>query len=277
MPITSLKRFPVVRHHGAEAGEWTEETVGVAVEGPLTIDIEGVDSYTVLCSPGDKRAMAIGFMFSEGLIEGVSGIALLADCVDSKDVMRVRLAGPPRERGRGPARNLLVVSSCGMCGSTDIRERIAALPVVGRTLTVDLGIVDKVMSTLNERQDVYKESRGTHGILIFDGSGGAVSSAEDIGRHNALDKAVGKILLAGKSPKGCGALLSGRVSFEMVSKCSRAGIELILAQSSPTSLALEAAEACGISMLASLRHDGAMIYTHPERFSGLGGNPSSRE
>ncbi len=277
MPTISLKRFPVVRRHGAGGGdEWTEETVGVAVEAPLTIDIDGVDSYTVLCSPGDRRAMAVGFMFSEGIIDGVRDIALLADCVDFEDVMRVRLARPPREREGRPGRNLLVVSSCGMCGSTDVRERIAALPAVGSALRVEMGIIDKVMSSLEDLQDVYKESRGTHGILIFDADGAPVSSAEDIGRHNALDKAIGKILLAGKSPKGCGALLSGRVSFEMVSKCSRAGIELILAQSSPTSLALEAAEHCGISMLASLRHDSATIYTHAERFSDLGGTPAPR-
>jgi FdhD protein len=272
----SLRRFPVVRRRAAGGGgEWAEETVGVAVEGPLTIDIDGVDSYTVLCSPGDRRAMAVGFMFSEGLIDGVGDIALLAECIDNADVMRVRLARPPEERD-GPGRNLLVVSSCGMCGSTDIRERIAALPVVGRDLRVETGIVDKVMSSLTDRQDVYKESRGTHGILLFYANGDAVSSAEDIGRHNALDKAVGKVLLAGKSPKGCGALLSGRVSFEMVSKCSRAGIELILAQSSPTSLALEAAETCGISIYASLRHEAATIYAHPERFTDLCGTPAPR-
>ena len=123
------------------------------------------------------------------------------------------------------------------------------------------------MTLLNDKQDVFKKTRGTHAILIFDDKGDAVSFAEDIGRHNALDKAIGKILLAGKTAKGSGAVLSGRVSFEMVSKCSLAGIEIILAVSAPTSLALDAALHCGITLCASVRDGSASIFTHPERIN----------
>jgi FdhD protein len=92
-----------------------------------------------------------------------------------------------------------------------------------------------------------------------------VSFAEDIGRHNAPDKAIGKILLAGKTATGCGVVLSGRVSFEMVSKCSLAGIEVILAVSAPTSLAIDASSVRGITLCAFVRGGGATIFTHPER------------
>lgn len=263
-----MKQFAVM--HLPDSGpdnKWIEETASVAVEAPLTIDIEGVESYTILCSPDDRRAMAVGFMFSEGIIQGIGDIAMLADCLDFSEMMRVRLNNPPQKKADTPGRNLLVVSSCGMCGSTDMQERIAAHPRVGDTLSIDPETMNRVMALLNDNQDVFKKTRGTHAILIFDGKGDVVSFAEDIGRHNALDKAIGKILLAGKTAKGCGAVLSGRVSFEMVSKCSLAGIEIILAVSAPTSLALDAALHCGITLCASVRNGGATIFTHPERIN----------
>lgn len=270
MTTSSLKQFTVMRLPASSPdNKWIEETTGVAVEAPLTIDIEGINSYTILCSPDDRRAMAVGFIFSEGIIQKIDDIALLADCMDFLGMMRVRLNNPPQKNADTLGRNLLVVSSCGMCGSTNMQERIAALPLVGNTLCIDTDTVHQTMVLLSDKQDVYKKSGGTHAILIFDDKGDAVSFAEDIGRHNALDKAIGKILLAGKTVKGCGAVLSGRVSFEMVSKCSLAGIEIILAVSAPTSLALDAALHCGITLCAFVRNGGATIFTHPARINRL--------
>jgi len=266
MTKSSSKQFTVTRV--AVSGpydKWIEESTDVAVEAPLTIDVEGIDSYTILCSPGDRRAMAVGFMFSEGIIQGIGDIAMLADCTDFPEMMRVRLSNPPQKNADTQGRNLLVVSSCGMCGSMDMQERIAALPPVGDTLHINTELINRAMASLTDKQHVFKKTRGTHAILIFDNTGEAVSFAEDIGRHNALDKAIGKILLSGKTAKGYGAVLSGRVSFEMVSKCSMAGIEVILAVSAPTSLALDAALHCGITLCASVRNGSATIYTHPER------------
>lgn len=266
MTVLSLTQVDVLRlSTSGSDSPWIEGTARVAVEAPLTIDIEGVDSYTILCSPGDRRAMAVGFMFSEGIIKGIGDIALLADCIDFEEMMRVRLNNPPANETGTPGRNMLVVSSCGMCGSTDMKERIADLPKVGNTLLIDVETIDRVMQSLGERQEIFNKTRGTHGITIFDGRGDVVSFAEDIGRHNALDKAVGKILLEGRTSVGCGAVLSGRVSFEMVSKCSLAGIEIILAVSAPTSLALDAASHCGITLCASVRDGKATIFTNPQR------------
>ncbi|MFH0974511.1 MAG: formate dehydrogenase accessory sulfurtransferase FdhD [Spirochaetota bacterium] len=266
MIIQSVKQFPVTRLYASGSGnKWIKEDRGVAVEAPFTIDIEGVDSYTILCSPDDRRAMAVGFMFSEGHIRSVNDIAMLADCMDFPDVMRVRLINTPQKKTETPGRNLLVVSSCGMCGSTNMQERITALPQVKHSLLIGTETMNSVMQLMDEKQDVFKKTRGTHAVLIFDAKGNAVSIAEDIGRHNALDKAIGKIMLAGKKAEGCGAVLSGRVSFEMISKCSNAGIEIVLAVSAPTSLAIEAASHCGITLTASVRDGSAVIYTFPER------------
>jgi FdhD protein len=268
MTTSSLKQFTVMRLSASVPGnKWIEETAGVAVEAPLTIDIEGIDSYTILCSPDDRRAMAVGFMFCEGIIQGIGDIAMLADCPDSPETMRVRLNNPPQKKSDAPGRNLLVVSSCGMCGTTDLQERIAALPRVGNALRISTETINRVMALLHDNQDVFKKTRGTHAMLIFDGKGDEVSFAEDIGRHNALDKAIGKILLAKKTANGSGIVLSGRVSYEMVSKCSLAGIEIILAVSAPTSMALDAALHCGITLCASVRDGNVFIFTHPARIN----------
>ena len=104
-------------------------------------------------------------------------------------------------------------------------------------------------------------------VQAFTAEGKLLAVAEDIGRHSALDKAIGKCLLRGLRPAGCGAMLSGRVSLEMVSKCVRAGIELITAVSAPTSMAIDVAGRCGVTLCAFVRETRATVFTHPGRIS----------
>ena len=241
-----------------------KEDCRIAIEGPVTIDVDGNQSFTVLCTPDDKRAMAVGFLFSEGIIDSISDIALLNECIDDPDVIRVRL-GDSAPDGSGAGRNLLIVSSCGMCGSESMEEKLAGLPRVESTLQIEKSVLRKVGEEVRARQAIFEKSGGTHAIGIFNKSGELLSFAEDIGRHNALDKAIGKCLLQGISPAGCAAALSGRVSLEMVSKCARAGIELVSAVSAPTSLALDAAKRCNITVLGFVRSSRATAFTYPDR------------
>lgn len=241
-----------------------EETCGVAVEGPITIDVEGVGTFTVLCTPTDKRAMAVGFLYSEGIIDSINDIGLLNECIDDPSVIRIKLLEEvPKSQGKG--RNLLIVSSCGICGSESMEEKLAAMPKVGNTLKVKRDIFRKMNKELSNNQIVFKNSGGTHGIGIFNAKGELISFAEDIGRHNALDKAIGKCILQGKPTAGSAAALSGRASLEMVGKAARAGIELISAVSAPTTLALDAAVRCNITLCAFVRDTRATIFTIPNR------------
>jgi FdhD protein len=236
----------------------------VAVETPVTIDVEGFGSYTVLCSPSDRRALAVGFIYSEGIIDTIDDIAVLQECVDSPDVICIR----PRDassRAKSAGRNRIVTSSCGMCGSEGIEEAISAMRKVGNNLRVTPKLMRDVSLVLGDNQKIFRECGGTHAIGLFNGNGELASFAEDIGRHNALDKAIGKCLLQKLPTAGLGAVLSGRISFEMASKCARAGIELICSVSAPTSLALKAASQCGITVVAFVRDTRATVYTHPER------------
>lgn len=241
-----------------------DETCHVAVEAPLMIDVQGVDQYTVLCTPNDKRAMTVGFLFSEGIINSVADIAVLRECEDDPQTMRIRLQeNAPKTDGGG--RNLLIVSSCGACGSESMEEKLASLPVVKDGFRIERAVLPRVNAAMRKSQALFDKSGGTHAIGLFDPSGEVVAFAEDIGRHNALDKAIGKCVLTGRDPSKLGAFLSGRVSFEMVGKCARAGIELISAVSAPTSLALEAANRAGITVLAFVRETRATVFTNPHR------------
>ena len=244
-----------------------QEICGVAAEGPVTIDVDGVGTYTVLCSPVDKRAMAVGFLFSEGIIDSINDIALLNECIDDPAVIRVRLNdSAPDSSAKG--RNLLIVSSCGICGSESMDEKLSAMPRVGNTFQVSRDVLRTVSKTLSENQVVFKECGGTHAVGIFDARGEMISFAEDIGRHNALDKAIGKCILTNNPTTGYGAAFSGRVSLEMVGKAARAGIELISAVSAPTTLALKAATRCNMTVCAFVRGTRATAFTFPERIIG---------
>jgi FdhD protein len=251
-----------------KTGRGRSEPVSVVVEAPLSIDIQGVETYTLLCTPGDHEALAHGFLVSEGVVDNLDDIASLETCKDDRSVIRVRLKEKvPRIDDAG--RNLLIVSSCGLCGSENLDEKVRSLPAVGDSMRVDSNTLRFLIQNLPKYQPLFHSCGGTHAAGIFTPDGEVIAGAEDAGRHNALDKAIGRCLLAGLPTAGHGAVLSGRVSLEMVGKCARAGIELIAAISAPTSLSIEVAERCGITLCAFVREERATVFTHPRRIVGL--------
>jgi FdhD protein len=240
------------------------QTVQIVREAALVIDVERAESYTLLCTPTDLEALAAGFLLTEGVIDGLAEVVTLRPCADDPLTIRVRLAERV-PRIADPGRNLLIVSSCGLCGAEELASKVAALPRVGDNLQVEATFLRRSVQALRRQQPLFAACGGTHAAGLFDSSGVLLAVAEDTGRHNALDKAIGRCLLAGRSPVGCAAVLSGRVSLEMVGKCARAGIELVSAVSAPTSLAVEVAERCGITLCAFVRGTRATVFTHPER------------
>ena len=246
----------------------TNETVEVIVEAPLIIDVEGIEHYTILCTPIDKLAMAAGFLFSEGVIDGLEDVVHIEECEDEPGVIRVRLRGD-MPRIMEPGRNLVIVSSCGACGTEDFNNNLNSLPKVEDSLRIESSLLRSANNEISSHQPLFKTCGGTHIVSLNDSKGNIISCAEDTGRHNALDKAIGKSLFEGVSIKGSWAVLSGRISFEMVGKCARAGIELISAISAPTALAIDVAERCGITLCAFVRETRATVFTHPHRINGL--------
>lgn len=206
-------------------------------------------------------ALAIGFAYSEGLISSTRDVALL-QCCDDDPAVRMRLARPPAVESQ---RSMIVSSSCGVCGVTDVEGLLAALQPATDTLHVTADVIQSVLAEMKSRQVIFSETGGTHAAALFSDAGEIVSFAEDIGRHNALDKAIGACLLEERPTAGLGVALSGRVSFELVAKAARAGLELIAAVSAPTSLAVDAAEKCNITLCGFVRGDRMTVYCHPRR------------
>jgi FdhD protein len=261
LPVTPL------RFSTAESPSPRPDPTAVPVESPLTIDVQGWGAYTLMASPGQAQALAVGFLLTEGLIASPGQIALLQRCLDDASVIRVRLEGAPPGEAQG--RNLIVASSCGLCGAQNVEAVLAGLPQVGRGLRVTPLTLKAVREKMEARQALHRATGGTHAAAIFQADGRIIALAEDIGRHNALDKAIGLAALRGLPLAGQGAALSGRVSLEMVIKASRVGLELLSAVSSPTSLALAAAERAGVTVCGFVRSERATAYTHPERIEGL--------
>lgn len=260
-----MRRIPARRLSTGEAIKPPiDEDVFVIEEAPLSIDVERVETYTLLCTPADKEALAVGFLRGEGVIERMTDIKTLKECDDDPFTIRVQLVDDiPKIDDAG--RNLLIVSSCGACGSENLQKRINALPAVGNILKIDAGLLRTVSIALRERQGLFEACGGTHAAAVFDADGKIISFAEDSGRHNALDKAIGKCLLDGIEPAGHGVALTSRLSLEMVSRCARAGIELVAAVSAPTSMAIDVADRCNITLCAFVRETRATVFTHPKR------------
>lgn len=241
----------------------------VVVEEPLTIEIREIGSYTLMHAPTDPLALALGFAFSEGLILGLSDVNQLYCCPEDPGVIRMEIK---RTAATGPVRNLPVVSACGLCGRSGSRESLlSGLPRVGNSLRISPSTIHAAMEEMRCRQRLFSQTGATHGAAIFDAKGEIVALGEDIARHNALDKAIGRCLLEELPPVGCAVALSGRVTFELVTKSARAGIELISAVSAPSSLAIETAERSGVTLCAFVRGDRATVYCHPERIRELPG------
>ena len=238
------------------------ERVNVVEETFLSVWIEEVGRYVLVCTPSDMEALAIGFAFSEGLIASMDDVLDLGRRADDPEAVTLKIRDPSRE---APGRNLLITSSCGVCGARNIEAFLAGEIQVPRTLAIPALRLPEIVGEMRTRQDLFARTGGTHAAAVFRPDGQIASFAEDIGRHSALDKAIGKCLISGTSPRGCGAAFSGRASFEIVAKAARAGIELIAAVSAPSSLALDVAEACGITLCAFVREDRASAYTHAAR------------
>jgi FdhD protein len=262
----------------------------VIEEDTLTLDIEDIGLYTLMWTPtmdcsvahgytsddgmlGDLKdpeslAIAAGFVLSEGFIRQRADIGSISVCPEDHRVVRIQLREPKTVQTN--RRNVVINSSCGICGPREMLENgDPGLRAVGSRLTLAAEDLARLMQEMRIRQTLFEATGGCHGAAIFDQQGGIIAVAEDLGRHNALDKAIGKVLLNRGDLSGCGVVLSSRLSFEMVLKAIRAGLEIMLAASAPTSMAIAFAEKFGITLCGFVRETRATIYAHPWRIRNL--------
>lgn len=245
-------------------GRAVRESCDVAVEDTLTIQVQGVGSFTLLCTPCDAEALALGFAFSEGMITSIDDVLACNYRPDQRTVGLHLATGQADSR-----RSLIVTSSCGLCGSRNVEALLAGPMASGDSLRVPAAVLRTVTERMRAYQELFRRTGGTHAAAIFGADGSFLAVAEDLGRHNALDKAIGKCLLEGLGLAGRSVVLSGRVSLELVGKAARAGLELVVAVSAPSSLAIQAAERCNLTLCGFVRGEHATVYTHPHRIVEL--------
>jgi FdhD protein len=242
--------FTTVEHDGREDD--------VAVEEPLEIRVDGVPLVVTMRTPGHDEELALGFLYGEGLIDGPRAAGPTEDFANNT----VEVAGPlTRDPGQ---RRFYTTSSCGVCGKGALEEvavHSAPLPR-GPSVTRSLlaGLPDRL------EQPAFERTGGVHATGLFDHSGELVVTREDVGRHNAMDKVVGRMLLDGHVPLGERILcVSGRLSFELVQKAAVAGAPILVGVGAPSSLAVSLAEDRGMTLCGFTRRGSTNVYTHPER------------
>ena len=256
-----------LREIDAWDGEHTDVRADrVAIEAPLEIRCGRETIAITMRTPGADVDLAAGFLAGEGVVRAREEIVAIAP--SGPDGVVVELAPAARERVR--ARRFFVTSSCGVCG-TDSIDRVTSLATrVSGDLRIDPRALAAMPGALRKAQAAFDRTGAIHATGLFDVASRSapelVRFAEDVGRHNALDKVLGAELLAGRFPLARHAIvLSGRVAFELVQKCAFAGVPLIVAIGAPTSLAIDLAERAGITLVGFARGDRFNVYTEPSR------------
>jgi len=263
--VVDVREVSVVRYSG---DGFVRKAERVAIEEPLEIYIDNELFYTTMRLPGEEIPLALGLCFTDGVIESMDDITGADYCSDlSANKISIYLSDAKKKKGP-PARRhkqSIAYSSCGVCGSEMIEDLANSIPKIEKKMTIEFPKLFPMQRTMVEKQGVHHATGGTHAASIFDAKGNFLSFAEDVGRHNALDKAIGKILLEGKIDEAAIVHLSSRLSYEMVMKTARLGAEILTGVSTVTSLGIQVAETLGVTLIGSLRNPKGNIFTHPDR------------
>jgi FdhD protein len=232
----------------------------VAVEEPLEIRVDGVALAVTMRTPGHDEELALGFLYGEGLIDGPRAAGLTADLA----VNTIEVAGPLM---REPAtRRFYTTSSCGVCGKGALEEVAVQSAPLPPGPVLERALIAELPERL--RQPAFEHTGGLHATGLFDVSGRLIYSREDVGRHNAMDKVIGRALLDGLVPLGQRVLcVSGRLSFELVQKAAVAGAPVLVGVGAPSSLAIELAAERGTTLCGFARGGSVNVYTGAERVS----------
>jgi len=261
----ACKRMRVVEGTALSAPEadW------LAVEEPMEIRVRGASYAVLMRTPGRERDLAAGFLAAEGLIHAKDDVTAIERCVNPETgspeahiwnvAVAEGVAFDPRR-----LRQTVVSSSCGLCGARSLEELQQATPkLASRVSSLRLSALQLAFEQLRQSQSLFEATAGSHGAALWDPQEDQLLDvAEDVGRHNAVDKLLGAQLRADHYPvsKGLCLLISGRISFELVQKAALAGVPILAGVGMPTSLAVDAARETGQALLGWVRNAGANIY-----------------
>jgi FdhD protein len=252
-PARTTTRVEVTRIPGGEAGDV------VAVEEPLEIRIGGEPVAVTMRTPGHDEELALGFCLSEGLRPVAARVPddLAANTVD--------VEAPEADLGR-LRRSFYTSSSCGVCGKGALEAVAVEAPFVESDLRVPAALAADLPDRLREAQRAFAATGGLHATGLFSVDGELLAAREDVGRHNAMDKVIGRAFLNGLLPLSRTLLcVSGRLSFELVQKAAVAGCPILVAVGAPSSLAVDLAADRGITLCGFVRDGSLNVYTEAWR------------
>ena len=253
-PPYSTEAVRVLRLPGGE--EYDDR---LAVEEPLELRIGGRPVAVTMRTPGHDEELALGFALSEGLRP------LAASVPDDLAANTIELEAPGFDPDR-LARSFYTTSSCGVCGKGALEAIAVQSPPVESSLTIQAAVVGLLPERLREAQAAFASTGGIHATGLFTADGTLVCTREDVGRHNAMDKVIGRAFLDGLLPLTDHVLcVSGRLSFELVQKAAVAGCPVLVAVGAPSSLAVELAADRGVTLCGFVRDGRLNVYSRPER------------
>ncbi|HEY7623836.1 MAG TPA: formate dehydrogenase accessory sulfurtransferase FdhD [Candidatus Limnocylindria bacterium] len=268
---------PPVRIARWRSGEWRTHEDHVAAEEPLQLLLDGAPLSIVMRTPGNDVELALGLLWAEGVIRSaadVRSVRVSAEAGEHEGTISVRgdlvesnqIDVSLTTRHRKPERSFLSSSACGVCGATTVESLALDFPLLASGPVVSAATLSALADRLREQQRIFESTGGLHAAGLFDRRGELELLREDIGRHNAVDKIVGRSLMDGRVPLSSAVLaVSGRAGYEVVQKAVAAGVPILAAVGAPSSLAVATAERFGMTLVGFLRDDRFNVYSSPER------------
>jgi FdhD protein len=253
------------------------DSAPIAEEVPVAMVYNGEPFVVVMASPADFEDLAIGFSFTEGIVDSPDGVAIVDVVRHSRGVeVQMRIAETAAARIADRRRGISARTGCGVCGVDSIDEVLRPPRAVADGQRFGVDALWRAAGELEGRQPVNVETRAVHAAGLADVSGALAIVREDVGRHNALDKVIGAMLRRGDAdtptrrfpqldPRGAFLVVTSRASYELVQKTAVAGISLLAAVSRPTSLAISLADRANVTLVGLLRGRSANVYSHPAR------------
>ena len=245
------------------------EGLNLIAEEPLSIRVQGRPYVVVMRTPGEEKAHAAGLCLAEGLVETPGDILQLAFC-DGADTntVTVTLAEHCARRlaQRGDRRAHISQTGCGLCGKELVQDLSIEIRPLAEAPSIPITTARSVLAGLHDHQPLREQTRAAHAALVCDREGRLLAVAEDVGRHNALDKVIGRLFLDNRLSAAAMVVLSSRISYELVQKAASARIPIVVAVSRPTALAVKLAESLNMALATRHPEQGLWVYTGARRF-----------
>ena len=270
MADVAFRSIDVTRVRGLA---WTRATDCAAVEEPLEVRLHGRSFAVIMRTPGADRELAAGFLFAERVLEHADDLGTIEYCTDPgaehpENIVNVTVTRTAADIDRllMERRQVMTNSSCGLCGRLTIESLSTDGPPLDVSWMIERTVLAQLPGVLRAAQKTFDSTGGLHAAGLFTPDGHLEDLAEDVGRHNAVDKVIGRMLMREALPLSERLLfVSGRTSFEILQKAFLAGISVVAGVSAPSTLAVDLAAEAGITLVGFVRGDGFNIYAHPNR------------